>query len=205
MSTDAPVEVRVGNTAAASAFTAGMAVVLVGLDALMFVGATNSRIAALFRVWFLVLAVLLLAGLAWFGLLLARNPRLVSRTIRVDTEAVTMPARRFGAIPLHDVAGVGLVRLRNPRNGAPAGSWAVAVWRSDASIAYAGGLRRAAQIADPTTSKAAEAARHLHEVVARLQGENGLLRQEEMQRHASFGPYEQFTATWDPVGQGATL
>lgn len=196
-------KIQVGNPRAAAALVAGLAAIFIGLAAEAIVAAAGSRVPGFFRVFFLVLAVLVLVAMAWFGFILLRNPRIINRTILVDAQTLVMPARRFGAIPTVDVAGVGLVRLRNPRNGAPAGSWAVAVWRSDGSIAYAGGLQRRPQVVDPATSRAAEAARQLHDAVVRLQGANGLLARSEMQRHASFTPYEQFTATWDPVQRGA--
>lgn len=140
MSVDELMKIRVGNGLLAGAFVVGTAAAFIGVDVAMFVGAATSAVPGFFQIWFLVIGVLCLAGLVGLAVALVRNPRLIGRTILVTRDAVVMPARRFGVIPVGDVAGVGLVRMRNPRNGAPAGSWAVAVWRSEGSVAYAGGL-----------------------------------------------------------------
>ena len=198
-----PVKVQVGAAGANSAFVAAFAAIAIGFDAWVFDTATTSGVPGFVRVSLLLLSAIVLGGVVSLGVLLARNPRTIGGSILVDATSVVMPARRFGAIPTSDVAGVGLVRLRNSRSGAAAGSWAVAVWRSDRSLAYAGAFQRSAQVADPASSRAAAAALQLHDAIAGFQGANGLLIREEMQRHASFGPYEPFTGTWDPIPPGA--
>jgi hypothetical protein len=73
------------------------------------------------------------------------------------------------------------------------------IWRQDGSRAYAGGLQRKAQIDQPARSRIALAARRVHEIVRDRQGPDGPLARRELQRHATFGPFEPFSASWDPA------
>jgi hypothetical protein len=193
--------IRFGNARVATAvvITLGCALAAMAVT-LMLTAALGTRVPAGFRVMFAVLAVATAAGLAGLVVVLVRNPRTLRRTIVVDSTGVLMPARRSGLVPLDEVAGVGLVRIRNPKNGRPAGSWGVALWRADGSVAFAGGFQSRADVRDPRPTAVAVAAEQLHDAVTRLQGRNGLLAQRELQRHARFAPGSQFTGAWDPSG-----
>jgi hypothetical protein len=154
--------------------------------------AVSSSVPGAFRVQFGILGAIAVAGVAGLAVVLARSPRLLSRTILVTPSMALLPVRRFRPIPIAEIAGVGLVLQRNPRNGLPGGNWALAIWRQDGSIAYTGGLQRRAQIKDPTHSRIADAARQLHDVVRSRQGPDGVLSRRHLQRHATWGEYRRY-------------
>jgi hypothetical protein len=176
--------------------------VVAGLGSMCIRIALAGGLATGFRVFFGIFAGMIAAGVVSVLVVLARNPRLVTRTIRVDERGVLFPVRRFGLIPLADVAGIGLVLQRNPRNGRPAGNWALAVWRSDGTLAVTGGLQRPARIERPGTTLVAAAAGQLYREVLARQGDTGPLATRNLQRHPRFGPFSPYTKTWDPAAPG---
>ena len=176
----------------------GMLIAL-GLCLLLIRPAMTGTVPGAVRVLCGLLGALAAAGILAAAVVLIRNPRLISRAIVITPSAVLLPVRRFGPIPIDEIAGVGLALQRNPRSHRPGGNWVLAIWRQDGSRAYAGGLQRETEIKDPAHSQIANAAQQLHELVRDRQGPDGPLARRQLQRHANFGPFESFTASWDPA------
>jgi hypothetical protein len=192
--------IKFGNAVSRVLFTLFLSAVWSGLLLMVVLAASLAGLPVKGRVMLWLVVALL--GLAFGALVvvLLRSPRVLRATIIVSSDGVLMPARRFGQIPLDEVAGVGLVRMRNPRAGNPDGSWGVGVWRADGSVAFAGGLQFRSGMDNPQQTLVAAAARQLHEAVVRLQGPAGLLSQRELQRSASFSRWGMYTGAWDPTG-----
>lgn len=191
-------KIRFGNPALAGLVIAFMTAMALFLGVMGTLAAIAPGMPSLFRGFFGLLASLVLLTVLGIAVVFVRNPRIASRTILITTKGVLLPVRRVGLIPFAEIAGVGLTPQRNPRNGLPGGNWALTLWRSDGSRAGVGGLQGRAQIADPSNSRIAQAARELYVLVLDRQGPEGPLSQLHLQRHATFGPFDPFTATWDP-------
>lgn len=131
-------------------------------------------------------------ALAVVALMLIRNPRRLNGTIEVTATQVLLPAgRRWQRLEVAEVAGVGL-------GAGPDGTWGLMVWRRDGGHVRLAGPGLSTRDAEPAASPAAQTARRLHRRVLELQGPDGALAREALQRRPDPDPDSLIARLWDP-------
>lgn len=162
-----------------------------------------------------------------FALAFGSLIRLLRRPVRLSPTLLTIPRGRSPlAIPVADIAGVGLVFKQTvPPNRAPPIGWYLTVWRQDGSsertaiswlpTRYRKGTGESAKLSlsasgfDPVTgtdrsaleeSQAAHVARDLYTRILALQGAGGPLATKALERHPDAARFSvsPITAWWSP-------
>jgi len=126
-----------------------------------------------------------------------RHPTKMWRVITVTDLELRLPDPKWRHVSLAEVAGIGLGRYQKVL-GSTNGSWAPIFWRSDGSHLRVNGLGLETAKKSPEETKAAEAVSEIYRRITAVQGPNGLLATQALQRASNLGVSESITSVWDP-------
>jgi hypothetical protein len=130
----------------------------------------------------------------------------VMRPVTLTRSALRIPSSGFRtvAIPLNDVAGVGLLYgIQRPPDRSPS-AWYMYVWRRNGSVQRVNGLicRKLADVpaGQIAASRAGRTVQRLDDKIRAIQGPTGSLATLELQKHGRVGLAENLVAFWSPDG-----
>jgi hypothetical protein len=130
--------------------------------------------------------------------LVLRHPTRIARIITLTDKELRLPDPKWRHVPISDVAGIGLGRYQAVLGSKKKGTWMPIFWRGDGTHLRVGGLGLTVSKDSPAQSKIADDVCEIYRRVLEIQGPNGLLVSEALQRSANLSVTDSVTGIWDP-------